>query len=534
MNLDRRLSRRFLITGLILGLACASLAARAQTGPKQEAPKTQAQGQSSAASLREEVERYRGANEAAIVRELAGFVAIPNVAADKPNIARNAQHLLTMLRARAIDARLLETPDASPAVYGEVPSAGAQRTVVFYAHYDGQPVDATQWKTPPWTPVLRDKALDQGGVEIPLPDAGRISGEARLYGRAAADDKAPIVAMLNALDALRAAHVMPSVNLKFYFEGEEEAESPHLRSSLERNRDLLRADAWIFCDGPVHQSRRMQVVYGARGVVPLELTVYGATRALHDGHYGNWAPNPAALLASLLASMRDLDGRVTIAGFSDGARPIGDLDREAIAQIPKVDAELRRSFGLARTEADDAPLAERILLPAMNVRGLFAGHVGAQAANAIPTEARASIDFRLVPDQKTEAVRAAVERHLAAQGYFVVRGEPDLPTRLAHPRIVRAEWKQGYPGVRTPMDAPFARAVGGVVGQSLGGAPVVHLPIQGGSVPLATLQEVLGVPVVLLPIVNHDDNQHAANENLRIQNLWDGVEIFAALYTNLR
>jgi acetylornithine deacetylase/succinyl-diaminopimelate desuccinylase-like protein len=277
----------------------------------------------------------------------------------------------------------------------------------------------------------------------------------------------------------------------------------------------------------------MQVVYGARGVLPVELTVYGATRTLHDGHYGNWAPNPAALLASLLASMRDPDGRVTIAGFSDGARPIGEIDRKAIAEIPKVDADLRRSFGLARTEADDAPLPERILLPAMNLRGLLAGKVGAQAANAIPTEARASIDFRLVPDQKTEAVKTAVERHLAAQGYFVVRDEPDLPTRLAHPRIVRAEWKEGYPGVRTPMDAPFARATGGVVSQSLGGAPVVHLPISGGSVPLATLQEALGAPVVILPIVNHDNNQHAANENIRLQNLWDGIEVFAALFARL-
>ncbi|GAC1602348.1 MAG: dipeptidase [Myxococcales bacterium] len=520
-----RIVRPALITGLVLGLAVPLQAARAQATPP--APGT-------AEGLRAQVQRYRAANEPAIVRELAGFVGIPNLAADTANIARNADHLVAMLRKRGVAARLLEAPDAPPAVYGELASPGAKRTVVFYAHYDGQPADPAQWKTAPWTPVLRDKALDQGGVEIPLPEAGqRVPAEARLYGRSAADDKAPIVAMMHALDALRAAGVAPSVNLKFYFEGEEEAESLHLRSSLERNRDLLRADAWVFCDSPVHQSRRMEVVYGARGVLPLELTVYGATRALHDGHYGNWVPNPASLLASLLASMRDPDGRVTIAGFSDGVRPIGEVERKAIAEIPAVDADLRRSFGLAHTEAGDAPLPERILLPALNLRGLLAGRVGAQAANAIPTEARASIDFRLVPDQKIQAVRAAVERHLAAQGYFVVRGEPDLPTRLAHGRIVRVEWKEGYPGVRTPMDAPFARAVGGVVSQSQGGAPVVHLPILGGSVPLATLQEVLGAPVVILPIVNHDNNQHAANENLRLQNLWDGIEVFAAVFARI-
>lgn len=486
------------------------------------------------ADLRDRVTAYRRGAEAATVRELAGFVAIPNLASDLPDIRRNAEHLLGMLRARGIEAKLLETPGAPPAVYGELRAAGARRTIVLYAHYDGQPVDAAQWKTPPWTAVLRDKALEQGGREIAMPAPGQpVPEDARLYGRSASDDKAPIVAMLTALDALKAAGAGPSINLKFYFEGEEEAESTHLRQSLERNRELLTADAWMFCDGPVHQSRRMEVVYGARGLIPLELTVYGATRALHDGHYGNWAPNPAILLSTLIAGMRDPDGRLTIAGFDDGVLPITDADRRAIAAMPPVDAGLRRSFGLAHSEADDAPLAERIMLPALNLRGLSAGHVGAQAANSIPTEARASFDVRLVPDQKLDAVRAAVERHLEAQGYFIVRDEPDMATRLAHARVVRVEWKSGYPGVRIGMDQPLARAVGAVVAEGMGGAPIVNLPILGGSLPLATLQEALHVPVVILPIVNHDNNQHAANENIRLQNLRDGIDVFAALFSRL-
>ena len=339
--------------------------------------------------------------------------------------------------------------------------------------------------------------------------------------------------MLAALDALRASNLSPSVNLKFFFEGEEEAESKRLPAQLARNRDLIASDGWIFCDGPVHQSRRMQVVYGARGVVALELTVYGPTRALHDGHYGNWAPNPAARLASLLASMRDPEGKVLIAGFSDGVRPIGEAERAAIARIPNVDDDLRKSLGLARTEAGNAPLPERVLLPALNIRGLQAGHVGELAANAIPTEARASIDLRLVPDQKLEAVQQAVERHLAAQGYAIVREEPDAATRLAQPRIARVRWGGGYPGVRIPLDAPLARAVAAVVTEAMGDAPVVHLPLLGGSLPLATIRDALGAPIVIVPIVNHDNNQHAANENLRLQNLWDGMQIFAALFTRV-
>src|SRR6266404_1265020 len=480
-------------------------------------------------SLRESVQRYRQANEAGIVRELADLVAIPNLASDTENIQRNARRLVEMLAKRGLETRLLEEPEAPPVVYGELRSPGARRTLVFYAHYDGQPVDPAQWKSPPWAAVLRDAQ----GKDIPLPAAGGIAPEARLFGRSASDDKAPIVAMLAALDALRASDVKPSVNLKFFFEGEEEAESKHLSAFLETNRTLLGSAGWIFCDGPVHQSRRMQVVYGARGVISLDLTVYGATRALHDGHYGNWAPNPAARLASLLASMRDPEGKVLIAGFYDGVRPIGEPERAAIAKIPNVDDDLRKSLGLARTEADNAPLPERILMPALNVRGLHAGHVGKEAANAIPTEAQASIDLRLVPDQKLEEVKQAVARHIAAQGYSIVREDPDAAARLSHPRLVRVRWGGGYRGVRLPLDAPLSRAVASVVTGAMGDAPVVHLPILGGSVPLATIQDALNAPIVIVPIVNHDNNQHAANENLRLQNLWDGIQIFAALFADL-
>ncbi len=492
-----------------------------------------AAAQESSKSPRADVASWRASHQVEIVRELSEFVALPNLASDKPNIERNAQHLLGLLRSRGAEARLLEEPNAPPVVFGEVRSSGAKYTVVFYAHYDGQPVDPTQWTGSPWKPVLRDKSLEQGGQEIAFPVHGStLSDEARLYGRSTSDDKAAIVAMLAALDALRAQSAQPSVNIRFFFEGEEEALSPHLRSFLEHNRDLLKADAWIFCDGPVHQSRRMEVVYGVRGSLGLELTVYGATRTLHSGHYGNWAPNPAALLSQLLSSMRNANGKVLIAGFSDRVRPLTAEERRAVAAIPSVDPELRRSLGLAHTEAGDAPVTERILLPAMNIRGLLAGHVGAQAANAIPTEARASIDFRLVPNQTPEAVKTVVERHLKAQGYHLVHEAPDAPTRLGHARIVRVDWEAGYPGIRTAIELPLSRAVARVVREAVGG-PIVQLPNMGGSLPLYLLHDVMATPFIIVPIANHDNNQHAANENLRLRNLWDGIDVFAALFAGL-
>ena len=478
-------------------------------------------------------QQWRASHATVIVRELADFVALPNVASDKVNIEQNAKQLMAMLKKRRVETRLLQEPGAPPAVYGELKSPGAKQTVVFYAHYDGQPVDPAQWTGSPWKPVLRDKALEQGGREIPFPpEGGAFSDDARLYGRSTSDDKAAIVAMLSALDALRAAGVQPSVNLKFYFEGEEEAGSPHLREFLEHNRALLKADAWIFCDGPVHQSRQMQVVYGVRGMIGVELTVYGATRSLHSGHYGNWAPNPAAALSQLLSGMRDEDGRVLIAGFYDSVKPLTDPEKRAISAAPNIDGDLRKSLGLAATEAANAPLGERIFGPAMNIRGLLSGHVGPQASNAIPTEAGASIDFRLVPDQTTEGVKAAVERHLKAKGYYLVHEPPDAATRLAHARIARVEWQAGYPGIRTSMQLPLAHAVTRVVREAIAG-PVVDLPNMGGSLPLYLLQDVLATPFLIVPIANHDNNQHAANENLRLRNLWDGIDIFVALFSRL-
>ncbi|HRC88366.1 MAG TPA: M20/M25/M40 family metallo-hydrolase, partial [Thermoanaerobaculia bacterium] len=179
-----------------------------------------------------------------------------------------------------------------------------------------------------------------------------------------------------------------------------------------------------------------------------------------------------------------------------------------------------------------ARLAERILLPALNVRGLEAGRVGAAAANAIPTVARASIDFRLVPDQTPEEVRRLVEQHFVGLGWHLLHEEPDLATRLAHPKLLRLDWEGGYRAVRTPLDLPLSRAVLAVASHAAG-EKVLAVPMLGGSLPLYHFEDVLHAPLVIVPIVNHDNNQHAANENLRLANLWQGIDLFAALLAEL-
>ena len=484
-------------------------------------------------AVREKVRAWRERNEVAILREFVELLKIPNVASDTPNIRRNAELIVGMLERRGIHAKTLDGAGGPPPIYGELPAPGARHSVLIYAHYDGQPVDPPRWDGDPWTPLLRDRPVEDGGREIPLASlAAPLDPEWRLYGRATSDDKAPIIGVLAALDALKAASIPLSVNLKLFLEGEEEAGSPHMAAVLDQHSALLKANAWLLCDGPVHQSRRMQVYFGARGVTDVELTVYGPSRALHSGHYGNWAPNPAVALAHLLAGLRDPDGRIGIAGFYDDVRPPTASERQALAEIPDVDAELARSFGLAETEAAGARLVERILLPALNVRGIESGRVGTRASNAIPTEATASIDFRLVPDQTPEKVRERVEAHLAAKGYDLVRETPDAEARRRK-RLVKVEWGSGgYPPSRTSMDLPVARAVVRAVEQATG-EPVIRMPTLGGSVPMHLFAEKVGVPILGLPIANHDNNQHAANENIRLRNLWDGIQVYAVLLAHL-
>jgi acetylornithine deacetylase/succinyl-diaminopimelate desuccinylase-like protein len=405
---------------------------------------------------------------------------------------------------------------------------------VLYAHYDGQPVDTTQWITQPWNPVLRDKLHNEGGKIIALPTtAGTVQGEWRLYGRSAGDDKSPIIMMLRALDALRASNITPSVNVKFFFDGEEEAGSPHLRPLLEKYADLIRGDVWLFGDGPVHQSRRQQILFGVRGVAGLDLTVYGPSRGLHSGHYGNWAYNPITLLANFIASVRDDDGKILIPNFYDDVVPISAAERRALATVPPVDSALRAELSLGGTEANGAMLAERIMEPGLNLRGFRGGGVGAGGSNTISTEARASIDFRLVPKQTPERIRTLFEAHAKRKGYFVINDrEPTTAERLSHAKIMRLDWEPGYPATRAAMDAPASRAVVQSVESALGG-PVITLPTLGGSLPMSAFVQVLKTPLIVLPTVNHDNSQHAANENLRLQNLWDGMVVYAGIMADL-
>jgi len=485
------------------------------------------------ASVTTQTRTWRKAHERAIVDELTEFLSIRNVATNVDDMRRNAAYAEQMLARRGFRTRQLSAAtDAPPAVFGELLTPGAHRTLIFYAHMDGQPAPVQAWLTDPWRPLLRDGPLRNGTATVVDPTAAAIfDPQWRIYARSASGDKGPIVALAAALDAVRAAGRKPSINIKVLFEGEEERGSPHLAALLDMNRDLLDADAWVLCDGPVHSSRRMQMFFGARGMLGVEMTAYGALRPLHSGHYGNWVANPAVALAHLIAELRDEHGRILIPGFYDDVRALTDDERAALAALPEVETDLQRELGIARPESD-LRLADRLMAPALNVRGLAAGNVGADAENAIPTQARLSIDFRLVPGQTERRVRERVEDFLRAQGWWIVRDEPRSDERLAHPKIMRVTWAAGYSGERTDMTLPVSRAIAATLDRTRE-QPVIKIPMLGGSVPMSLFADHTGRPVLGVPIVNHDNNQHGSNENLRLQNLWDGIEVYAALFTDL-
>jgi acetylornithine deacetylase/succinyl-diaminopimelate desuccinylase-like protein len=474
---------------------------------------------------------YREANEHRIIDELIEFLRIPNVAGDRTNIRANAEWLLRAMRARDIDARLFET-EGSPYVFGELRVPGAQRTLLFYCHYDGQPADPARWVGhQPWQPVFRDGRLEDGAEIIPLP-AGPIDPQWRVYARSASDDRAPIIMLLTALDALRDAGIALDSNIKFLFEGDEEAGSPYMGEVAERFGNELAADVVFFADGPKHPSGRPTLTFGARGITTVQLTVYGPSQPLHSGHYGNWAPNPAMRLAQLLASMKDPDSdRVLIDGWYDDRTPLTDTELAALERIPDDPAQSPQALGFARPEGEWQRRVEAITYPSLNVRGLSSAWVADETRTIVPDAAIAELDLRLVLDIRPAQQVERLKTHIRAQGFHIVDRDPDAETRAQYPLLIKVvQGEFGYPAARTSMDLPISRDVIERLRGAFGVEPVA-LPTTGGSVPLYAFTETLGAPTILVPTVNHDNNQHSPNENLRIENLWRGIEILAVLLT---
>lgn len=489
-------------------------------------------GQDAGAGLRSTLEAYIGSHQQAIVSELVALLSIPNVGSDSENIERNASLLRGLLGKRGFRAEVLET-GGNPLVFGELKVPGAKRTILFYAHYDGQPVDPPRWRqSSPFTPILRDRRMEEGGREVSgFRSLRRFDPDSRIYARSASDDKGPIIALCAALDALKASGLAPTSNLRVLIDGEEESGSPSLARVLSQYRDKLTADLLLLLDDPVHPSGRPTVVFGARGALGLELTTYGPKFGVHSGHYGNWVPNPGIRLARLLASMKDDEGQVLVRGFYDGIAPVGPEEQAMLAAVPDDPASLMKLFGIASPERPGLSLQQALQLPTLNIRGLSSGYTGLDARTIIPDTATALLDIRLVKETPAAAMADKIVAHIRAQGYFVMESDPDDLTRARYPRIVKVVHRAATNAYQTSPLLVESRLVVGALARMFGEEPV-RIRTSGATLPIAaSLVAAIKFPAISLPIVNFDSNQHGENENLRLGHLFTGIQAIAAVLT---
>ena len=469
------------------------------------------------------------------IQEFFDMLALPNDATSAEDVCRNAEFIEAAFRRRGFVTKQLAN-GGRPLVYAEFGrrTAGAT-TILFYMHFDGQPVVPEQWsQTSPWIATLKARNAAGGWEQIDRErlKSGPLEPDLRIFARSASDDKGPIMMFLDAFDALAAAGLAPVVNVKLLLDSEEEKNSPHMAAVAGANRDLLTADALVINDGPLHESGARTIMFGNRGSAAARLTVYGPKSPLHSGHYGNFVPNPAERLAALIASMKDGEGRVLVKGYYDGVK-LTEAERQVLAAVPDDEKAIMKRVGIAKPEAVGANLQEALQYPSLTVRGMAAAATGDKVANIIPNRAVAEISIRTTPGADPDYLFAAIEAHIRAQGYYLAGGEPSDEERAAHDRIATFLRLGGTKAAFTPLDAAVGRwaqtALAATFAKDGAPAEVVRIRMMGATVPTEALVEVLGIPFVIVPMVHNDNNQHSFDENLRVGHLLSGTRAFTGL-----
>jgi acetylornithine deacetylase/succinyl-diaminopimelate desuccinylase-like protein len=464
-------------------------------------------------------------------REYLELLALPNDAINPPDIQRNVDFLERAFKARGFTTRQLDN-QGKPMLFAEWPNpAPGTKTVLYYMHVDGQPVVDREWSQPsPWKPVVKQRGAG-GGWDIVPSDAlfaPVLDPELRVFARSASDDKAPIMMLLAAFDGLRAAGAAPANHVKVLIDTEEEKGSPSIRGVVTTHKDLLRCDALIIQDGPRHPSERPTIVFGNRGAARVTLVVYGPKQPLHSGHFGNYVPNPAVRLARLIATMKDDQGKVTIAGYYDRVR-LTAADRKILAETGDDEAAIRRRTGIRTAERVGGNLQEALQYPSLNVLGMAAASVGDKASNVIPHQAIAEFDLRTTPESPPDYLFGLLQKHIEARGYHLVKGPPSDEERASYDKLATLTLGTAGRAVRTPIESPLgAWALAALRQTSLRGEPV-RIRMMGGSVPTDSLVEVLGAPFLIVPLVNGDNNQHTFDENMRIGHYVEGIRAITGM-----
>lgn len=456
------------------------------------------------------------------------LLRIPNDAHFPDMIEKNVVWSEKAFKARDFTIKRLETPTV-PILLAERKATNATKTVLIYLQIDGQPVDPKFWEQKsPWIPVLKEENEAGKWDEI---DWNKIYGDYdpdwRIFARSASDAKGPAAAFLTALDAAEELGIRPNYNIKVILDFEEELGSPHLPDAVEKYKKELEADMMIIYDGPRHSSNEPTLTFGARGISLVTLTTYGPRVPQHSGHFGNYSPNPALLLAQLLSSMKDDNGRVIIGGWYDGIELTAE-EMGILKAVPDNEEKIRKRIGVARIDSIGGFYQESVQFPSLNIRGMASAWVGDEARTIVPATATAEMDIRLVPESDPTLLIDLLKRHLQQKGFFVTENEPTEAERMAYPKIVKMNSRIAYKAFRTPFDSEVGIWLNKAMFRAFEKEPV-RIRISGGSIPISPFVSTLNIPAVTVPTVNNDNNQHSPNENIRLGNYVDAVRTFLAI-----
>jgi acetylornithine deacetylase/succinyl-diaminopimelate desuccinylase-like protein len=451
----------------------------------------------------ERVVDFINVNRDRYVEELKQYLAIPSVSAlpqHAADVRRAAEWTADELRRVGLqNVKLIETP-GNPVVYGDWLGAQGAPTILFYGHYDVQPVDPVdQWVSPPFEATVRD-------------------GE--IYARGSADDKGQVFMHIKAVEAHLKQNGRLPLNIKFFIEGEEEVGSVHLDDFVRSHKGDLAADVVVISDSPMFDRGIPSICYGLRGLTYFQIDVRGTKTDLHSGSFGGAVANPAMVLAQILTQMKDRSGRIKIPGFYDDVRELSSAERAEWKKLPFNETKYRKELGAPRLFGETGyTTLERVWArPTFEVNGLLSGFTGDGAKTVLPATAMAKVSMRLVPDQDPKKIGDLFEAHL----------------RKIAPKTVELKITRMHGGKpwMTEFDNKYVRAAGRAIERGFGQRPVFNR--EGGSIPVvSTFQEELGLPSVLFGIGLPDENAHAPNEKLDLGNFHNGIIASAFLYEEI-
>ena len=452
------------------------------------------------------------------------LVSIPNLPENEALMLKNINWVAQQYNTLDFKTTLLPS-STLPILLAEKIYDPNYETVLFYFHIDGQPVNPAVWdQADPFVPVLKEKdadgvwqALDWNQLD------GVINDEWRIFARAAADDKAPILMLWSALDILKAQGRSPSFNIKIIFDPQEEYGSDALLSTIDEYKGRYASDYFIVMDGPAHDSNRPTLTFGCRGIATCAITTFGANLPQHSGHFGNYAPNPVFSLARLLTTMKDEEGSVLIDDYYKDVE-IDARINELLASVPYDSTDFNSQLGIYTSEKVGSTYQESLQYPSLNIRQIGTSWTGENLKTVIPEYATASIDVRLVPETDGEVQLQRIKTHLVQQGYYVIDRDPTDQERRTYPKIVKFTTSGVINAFRTDPNADFGTKIRTQLAENFDEEPVV-IRIMGGTVPIVPLIDKLNVPTIIVPMVNMDNNQHSPNENIRIGNMRQGIKI---------